>query len=335
MDVPFDYEKSVPPQIEGPVASSAPEGVEQFSLRGCAAGILVVASCALVGVGAAGLIVEVTEDLDPNTPTERNMSESTTDPSSEEVALTPFEAFQGKETVSQETINLSYNAAVKVLTADISCTGAVINGFLLTAGHCEPGGEGMSITHSRTAAGEDGSIVEHADTWAGYDISDLDLLMAEPDNPDELPGIFFPVIATDNPRPGGRMIASVLPGGAVDPILGSLTYLTELPAITEGPEDQHSGRYWVFAIGPDNSPEAKDKLCDPGASGSAVIDDFGHIAVLTNVIPKDDMSPQEWEAVRRRYEEASGADLSQITTFCLAAPVDRNIYNSLLAAINE
>lgn len=238
--------------------------------------------------------------------------------------LIPFSEFQAEHIVSQDMIDKIYDAAIQVsIKGGPACSGSIVNGYLLTASHCigEDGQAPIKVNRWRQG---DNEGVGSGGVWASLNSSERDLVVAKLGYSEGLEEVYVPYISNEDPLPGTRMIAVTYPGADRDgPLLGTLTYITSVE-YTEQPEK------WVFALGPDNSPDAYSSLCDPGSSGSLIIDDQGNLAIQVQIDSRHHMAEQEWEGVIDRYQALSGADLSQVTAFCYATPVKRDVLNSYI-----
>lgn len=284
-------------------------------------GVVLSAALALSGCSIGG-----SADAPPE-PRQSVSSVEADAPSSPEAARAQvtFEEFQSDISVSQTTTDALYNASLRLEIGEGVCSGTIINDYLVTASHCNPDDKGIT---ARRWLDEYTSVTDTADSWASINPDKNDLLFASLNRTQGLPAVFFSHISNESPEPGTRMIAATLPGDRKLPVLGTLTYLVEEAANTTGSIDQRHGRRWVLALGPDNSSEALDVLCNPGASGSAFIDDLGHISVLSGLISKQFTTPEEWENAINHYEEKTGSSLDGVTAFCIATPVSRDTFNA-------
>lgn len=241
-----------------------------------------------------------------------------------------FAEFQAPTQVSQPTIDLVYGAALRLEVEGSVCSGAVINGYLVTAGHCTPSDTGIV---ARRWLDDSNSTADTVSSWTTVPTNESDLMFAKLNHTQELPSLFFPFFANDDPLPGSRMITATLPGDEKFPILGSLTYVGDSPAVAEGPEEYRHGRKWVFAVGPDNSEASLDRICSPGASGSAVVDDFGHVGVIVSYAAKKHMEPELWDSYLGSYQEKTGSILDGVVAFCIATPVSRDTFNTYVGSL--
>lgn len=246
-----------------------------------------------------------------------------------------FESFQNPNQVSQQTRDTSYNSALDVSVGDAGCTGAVINGYLVTATHCLREDSNIVASFRRQELPPESYRVDTSEQWVSNERHVRDLVIARLNGSQELPGAFLSYIANDSPEPGSRAVVSTLAGDRIDPIQGTLTYLFEWPAITDGNESDQMGSQWVYAVGPENSPAAVAGLCEPGASGSLIMDDLGHLGVLTNVASPEHMSEEDWNLQFTNYQLQSGSDLAGVSAFCIATPLTRDVFNEYLDVLNQ
>lgn len=330
----FDFDKEVIESESLPIEELTQIEIDQPELRNRSNRLIrkLIRHGTAIGVGITiGSILGnfFTDELNSNVAPDPQ--EKTT---GEETEKIPFEKFQSPNQVSETTKAVAYSSALKLLINNNQCTGNIINGYLVTASHCNT--EKNKIIARRYIENEQYTslLTGSASKWAAGDVKMQDILIAELDTNAGLPEIYFPYFSNDTPEPGSRMVTSTLPGSKHQPILGNLTFLYEEPAITEGDENQRRGRRWILAIDPDNSEDAKENLCLPGSSGSAVFDDSGHVGVLTRARSKSINKPEDWATIFDMYQKNSGVDLKNIPGFCIVDPLSRDTFNQYIEKLN-
>ena len=209
-----------------------------------------------------------------------------------------------------------------------SCTGMVVNGYLLAAAHCiksKETGEGAGSISYRFWQDNFEYIRGYASSWA-LNNEPLDVFVAKLDpNSDQSHGWYVPVFSDLPPEKGTPFAIASLALGANPPIVAHLTYI-----------GGDAARY-VFAVDPDNEPNALVNACQPGGSGSFITDGYGNIAVLSGVQleRKSDGTLNEWYAGAKSVaEDTYDADLTGVKLICFGTPVTRATIDGFVNALD-
>jgi hypothetical protein len=214
-----------------------------------------------------------------------------------------------------------------------NCTGMIVNGYLLTATHCVWDKQAGEIKDSIQTANAETHYNEangKASAWL-MDTND-DLLLARLSSVSATEhGWHVPVFAEGVPARGTRFAIASLPGDVKSPVAGHLTLIAVA-------KDANTGRsQLVLTVDSDNDKSVKNRLCQPGASGSFVTDGAGSVGVLNGVTTKfnpDGEINEGWTGAKQQLEDAYKVDLSETTMICFATAVDRTKISSLVARLD-
>lgn len=208
--------------------------------------------------------------------------------------------------VPESRIKAMRDASLRLSGKKKNCSASTVNGYVITAGHCVDTEHRGSIQLFNAQNKKVGTLLD----WHYYLEEGHDVAVGKPEWTAPHPSLQLDYLSTEPLKPGEPFANVSYPGDIERPITATMFYSSS----------RQQGSEHDFFPSPATPPATMNKLCEPGSSGSLVMNAGNTVGVLTEKVDN-----QEYIAT---YEPVNLQNTS-VNRICGVDIIDTSSFNAL------